>query len=273
MSEQTPFAFGKLIPGFDFLQKLTSGGGSAASGIGHWVAPTVNVEELEQRITELKAVQFWLEQNVLAVKATVQALEVQKMTLATLRGMNLNVAEVAKAFAMPRPEASASPAPAATDAAGRWPFQNEPAAPAPAEPEPAAEAAPAAQPDAPDDAPKKPKTTRRRAGAEPAGDAAPAAAAGMADAMQWWGALTQQFQHIAAQTLREAARAAPAALAQAPAPDQPADAPAKKPAASKKASGRGAARKKAARPAKKKAAARAPSDGWVLPSPPRRDRS
>ena len=28
MSDATPFAFGKLIPGFDFLQKLATGGGA-----------------------------------------------------------------------------------------------------------------------------------------------------------------------------------------------------------------------------------------------------
>ena len=44
------------------------------------------MEELDKRIDELKAVQFWLDQNAMALKATIQALEVQKMTLATLKG-------------------------------------------------------------------------------------------------------------------------------------------------------------------------------------------
>jgi hypothetical protein len=35
----------------------------------------------------------------------------------------------------------------------------------------------------------------------------------LADPLQWWGALTQQFQHIAANALREAASAAPNPLA------------------------------------------------------------
>lgn len=43
-----------------------------------WVAPTLSVEELDKRIQELKTVQFWLEQNTNALKATIQALEVQK---------------------------------------------------------------------------------------------------------------------------------------------------------------------------------------------------
>jgi hypothetical protein len=66
--------------------------------LGNWVAPTLNVEELDKRIEELKAVQFWLDQNAMALKATIQALEVQKMTLATLKGMNFNMGDVANAF-------------------------------------------------------------------------------------------------------------------------------------------------------------------------------
>ena len=98
-------AFGKFVPGFDFLQNLaTQAAGSAADKIpqlpnlGSWVAPTLNVEELDKRIDELKAVQFWLDQIAMALKATIQALEVQKMTLATLKGMNFNFGDVANAF-------------------------------------------------------------------------------------------------------------------------------------------------------------------------------
>ncbi|MGH8822632.1 MAG: PhaM family polyhydroxyalkanoate granule multifunctional regulatory protein, partial [Rhodoferax sp.] len=93
--------FGKLIPGFDFLQTLAKGATQnipQLPNLGNWVAPTLNVEELEKRIDELKAVQFWLDQNAMALKATIQALEVQKMTLATLKGMNFNVGDVANAF-------------------------------------------------------------------------------------------------------------------------------------------------------------------------------
>ena len=52
----------KLVPGFDFLQSLVKGAGSALPGIGNWVAPTLNPEEIEKRIEELRTVQFWLEQ-------------------------------------------------------------------------------------------------------------------------------------------------------------------------------------------------------------------
>lgn len=100
--------FGKFVPGFDFLQGLaTQAMKGAASGLpnipqmpnpANWVAPTLNVEELDKRIEELKTVQFWLDQNAKALQATITALEVQKMTLATLKGMNFNMGDVANAF-------------------------------------------------------------------------------------------------------------------------------------------------------------------------------
>lgn len=86
---------GAFVPGFDFLQKLAAGQVGASDNTGNagpvsladWIAPTLDLKVLEQRIAELKAVQFWLEQNAAALKATLQALEVQKMTLAALQGM------------------------------------------------------------------------------------------------------------------------------------------------------------------------------------------
>jgi hypothetical protein len=149
-ADNSSFAnFGKLVPGFDFLQNLAKqAAGSAAQNIpqlpnlGNWVAPTLNVEELEKRIQELKAVQFWLDQNAAALKATIQALEVQKMTLATLKGMNFNMGDVANAFKLKVADKPSKAAPAA----------------------------------------------------------------GVVDPMQWWGALTQQFQTIATDAMKDVAR-------------------------------------------------------------------
>ena len=101
MSDNGNFGFAKLVPGFDFLQGLAKGATQnipQMPGLSNWVAPTLNVEELEKRITELKAVQYWLDQNGKALAATIQALEVQKMTLATLQGMNVKMGEVADAL-------------------------------------------------------------------------------------------------------------------------------------------------------------------------------
>lgn len=187
-----PADFAKMVPGFDFLQGLMKNASAGVPSIGQWIAPTLDPDELEKRIDQLRTVQFWLEQNARMLGATIQALEVQRMTLSTLKTMNLPVAELHKSFEMKVPE---------------------PAAPV---------AAPAAAPEpAPDPAPAPRKPARR--GADK-GEAA--AAAGPVDAMQWWGALTKQFTELAANALKDSAAAAEAAQAAAPA--KPARTPARK---------------------------------------------
>jgi hypothetical protein len=176
MSDTSPFGFGRFVPGFDFMQNLAKGasaGMPAMPSLSGWVAPTVSVEELDKRITELKAVQFWLEQNARALTATVQALEVQRMTLSTLQGMNVAMGDIADAFGKGA-QAFAAQAPAAEPAPPQ-------AAPAAAAGEAAAAAPESAEP-------------QREAPAAPP----------MVDPVQWWSALTSQFQQIAAKAMQEA---------------------------------------------------------------------
>ncbi|WP_425257153.1 PhaM family polyhydroxyalkanoate granule multifunctional regulatory protein [Rubrivivax sp. RP6-9] len=116
--------FGKLVPGFDFLQNLWKGAGSSLPAMGQWIAPTLEPEELDKRIGELRTVQFWLEQNARLLGATIQALEVQRMTLTTLKTMNLPLAELQESMKLRVPEPVPAPAPAPAPAA--------PASPAPA---------------------------------------------------------------------------------------------------------------------------------------------
>jgi len=105
--------FTKFVPGFDFLQGLVKNAGAALPGIGQWVAPTLNPEELSKRIEELRTVQFWLEQNGRMLGATIQALEVQRMTLSTLQSMNVPLAELRDSLKMPTPDATGWPGMAA----------------------------------------------------------------------------------------------------------------------------------------------------------------
>ncbi|MEQ1805102.1 MAG: PhaM family polyhydroxyalkanoate granule multifunctional regulatory protein [Burkholderiaceae bacterium] len=84
----------RLAPGFDFLQDLVKNAGAALPHIGQWVAPTLNPEEIAKRIEELRTVQFWLEQNARMLGATIQALEVQRMTLSTLQSMNVQMGDL-----------------------------------------------------------------------------------------------------------------------------------------------------------------------------------
>ena len=100
-------AFTKLVPGFDFLQGLVKNAGAALPNIGQWVAPTLNPEELEKRIEELRTVQFWLEQNARMLGATIQALEVQRMTLSTLKNMNVQMGDLRESMKLRQPDTAA----------------------------------------------------------------------------------------------------------------------------------------------------------------------
>ena len=127
-----PSAFAKLVPGFDFLQGLVKNAGAALPGIGSWVAPTIDPAELEKRIKELRTVQFWLEQNARMLGATIQALEVQRMTLSTLKTMNVQMDGLRDSLQIRMPT---MPAAAASDPTPAPPAA--PAAPATAEAAPA----------------------------------------------------------------------------------------------------------------------------------------
>ena len=49
------------------------------------MAPLTNIEELDKRITDMRAVEQWLKLNLNMLQSAIQALEVQRATLATLR--------------------------------------------------------------------------------------------------------------------------------------------------------------------------------------------
>ncbi|MDI4634514.1 hypothetical protein J7U46_15750 [Pelomonas sp. V22] len=163
-------SFTKFVPGFDFLQGLVKNAGSALPGIGQWVAPTLNPEELGKRIEELRTVQFWLEQNARMLNATIQALEVQRMTLSTLQTMNVPLAELRDSLKMPMPEMPAFPG-------------------LPAKPKAAARAKKVVE----DKAEAAKPATKADAKTPPV------------DPMQWWGALSQQFTQLAANAMKDQA--------------------------------------------------------------------
>ena len=77
----------------------------------------MSAEDLDKRIGELKTVQFWLEQNTRALAATIQALEVQKMTLATLKSMNFQMPSAFGGASQGAAPAAASAAPEQSTAA------------------------------------------------------------------------------------------------------------------------------------------------------------
>jgi superfamily I DNA/RNA helicase len=100
---QTP-EFKDFIPGMEFFQTLLKGSGMP-SQFANWVAPTLDVEEIEQKITDLKAVLSWLETNARMTQNMIQALEVQRMTLHALKSMNVDLQSFAKGMvAEPSPK-------------------------------------------------------------------------------------------------------------------------------------------------------------------------
>ena len=179
MSDSDTTGFGKFVPGFDFLQNLAKGAGAnipQMPNLGNWVAPTLNVEELDKRIEELKNVHFWLEQNSRALGATIQALEVQKMTLNTLKGMNFNIGDVANALKLKAADSVYSGVQRVSERAASTA--------------------------------KTIADVATGSGKSTSKDSKTAKAVGsmngLIDPLQLWGSLTQQFQQIAAGAVKEA---------------------------------------------------------------------
>lgn len=158
---QTP-EFKDFVPGLEFFQTLLKGAGMP-SQFATWVAPTMDVDEIERKITDLKAVLNWLEANSRMTQNMIQALEVQRMTLTALKTMNVDMQAFARGFTG---EAAETPSPAAAPdarAGGQAAGQER-------------------------DAPSSTAS----------GNASP-----LLDPMQWWSAMTQQFTELAAQALQE----------------------------------------------------------------------
>ncbi|KVS64402.1 alginate biosynthesis protein AlgP [Burkholderia cepacia] len=206
------------------------------SSMSDMMAPLTSVEELDKRITDLRAVEQWLKLNLGMLQSAIQALEVQRATLATLRAFG--------AFAQSSMSAAEEAAVAAAQAA-------KPASAAPGDAPAAADADASAADTA-------------------AGDAAQAF-----DPAGWWNLLQSQFNQLASLAMAQPGMQ-PAAPGDAPpdaaaAPEQaakpaPAAAASRKPAA-KRAKSTGAA---GAAGATGSAAARAAAASSPETRPPKR---
>jgi hypothetical protein len=124
----------KMVPGFEFLQSLVKTVGNAIPGVpamSQWVAPTLDPEELDKRIQELKTVQFWLEQNARLMATTIQALEVQRMTLSTFKSMNMPLSDLRNALKINTPKTAVETPATPKRAAKKKVAAKSPAPPAP----------------------------------------------------------------------------------------------------------------------------------------------
>lgn len=172
----------------DFVKNLW--GSMSVPGL---TAPTLSVDELDKKINDLKAVEAWLTLNMSMLRGSIQALEVQRGTIATLKTVGASLAAAVNTGASDKslfdshPYASAffqqaSPATARSAAAAAAP---------PAKEAPAAEA--------PKDKPS----------AKPADDMA----SQMANPAMWWNLLQEQFKQAVASTMTPEAMSSAAAAA------------------------------------------------------------
>ena len=71
----------------DFVKNLW--GSMSVPGL---TAPTLSVDDLDKKINDLKAVEAWLNLNMSMLRGSIQALEVQRNTIATLKSVGASLA-------------------------------------------------------------------------------------------------------------------------------------------------------------------------------------
>ena len=109
----------------EFLKGMWSSMGFAVPGM---VTPTLDVSELDKRITDLKTVEGWLRMNLGMLQMSIQGLEMQRTTLGAVQAMSQMASDAAKSIkpeAAPEPVAVDSAQEAISGAAGAamWPWQ------------------------------------------------------------------------------------------------------------------------------------------------------
>ena len=67
-----------------FARKMWGGMGVSLPGM---VTPSLNIEDIEKKIRDLKAVENWLKMNLSMLQMTIQGLEMQCVTLNAVRAM------------------------------------------------------------------------------------------------------------------------------------------------------------------------------------------
>lgn len=69
----------------EFLKSLWGNTGMPLPGL---VTPTLDTNELDKRITDLKAVEGWLKTNLGMLQMTIQGLEMQRATLSAMQAIS-----------------------------------------------------------------------------------------------------------------------------------------------------------------------------------------
>jgi hypothetical protein len=89
------------IPGvtdtLDFVKNLWGSmniPGTGMPGMPNMAGAGLSTEDLDKRIADMKAVEAWLNLNLTMLRGTIQGMEVQRSTLATLKTMGASMAEM-----------------------------------------------------------------------------------------------------------------------------------------------------------------------------------
>ena len=100
--------------GLEFLRKMW---GNMGFGMPGMVTPTLDVDELDRRVNDIKAVEGWLRMNLGMLQMTIQGLEEQRATLQAVRAMG-------QAHEAPGNDPASNPF--ANPALWAWPFSPSP---------------------------------------------------------------------------------------------------------------------------------------------------
>jgi hypothetical protein len=83
--------------------------GAGLPGMPGMATPPMSTDDLDKRIADLKAVESWLNLNLTMLRGTIQALEVQRGTLATLKSMGASMAEAMRQSGVSADKMAATP--------------------------------------------------------------------------------------------------------------------------------------------------------------------
>ena len=104
-----------------FVRNLWGSMGVTMPGM---VAPTFDVDELDKRIKDMKAVEGWLRMNLSMLQMTIQGLEMQRTTLGAVQAMGQMASDAARSMSPDREvPAAAAPETNAFSEAAMWPWQ------------------------------------------------------------------------------------------------------------------------------------------------------
>jgi len=155
---------------------MPSAPGMTIPGMPNMPLPSMSLEDLDKRIQELKTVETWLNVNMTMLRNTIQALEVQRATIATLHSLSSTMSKTMQGM---------------SGGENMYPFTGSPAKPAESKPEVAEEPA----------ASEKVRATRSKGATVGTEEASPL----ISQSAVWWQNVQDQFKQALGAALEKSA--------------------------------------------------------------------